>query len=288
MEINKLIKDITPHYNFYRTNGNKLSGSEALESFWEVGDLLVKFVEENKIAPHALYRKIYGKSEGKDDITQKSYITRDFLSRAYRIRNIFNNKIDIKVHFPGLKKFQLFYKAMPFIDNLKYAFIGPSRLKLYKLLNSNRSSTEVMKEISKLRKEKIGIKNPRTQKLVGMEKDKEIFVKFYNHIFDLFQTRNYKEAAVEFEELNTDFIKLLSQNTGAISADGLKMNEFELPEKIDVLWSAYSNLIKRLIEKKDSAVRRRFRRMIPPEKMVRLSEMLYALTSAEKYMNFKL
>jgi len=287
MTIKELIKNIVPHYNKYRQSRNILTGTEAVEVFWDVGDEIEKYIKETNVAPHALYRQIYGKSEGKTNVIQKSYITRDFLSRSYRIRNIFITRADIKKYLPNLQKFRLFSQAMPFIDNPKYQFSGKEKENLYNLLNSNKGYTEIIKQIFSLQKEKIGINNPRTQKLKGMMEDKDIFVAFYNYIYKLFKDGDYQKAQEEISIMDIEFIKILSKNTSALALDGLLMTEFEIPQKVNEKWLDFTNLVKRLITKEDSIERRRFRRLIPSHRMTQLGEMLYLLTTEDLYKTFK-
>lgn len=287
MTIKELINNIIPYYNKYRQNKNDITGTEAVEILWFIGDFLKQYIEETNIAPHALYRQIYGKSEGEQNVAQKSYITRDFLSRSYRVRNIFLKKNDIKKYLPNLLKFRLFYQAMPFIDNPKYRFSGKEKENLYKLLNSNKSYAEIIKEIYRLQKEKIGIKNPRNQKLKEMIGDKEIFVDFYNYIYELFKNADYLKVQDEISMMDTEFLKILSKNTSALALDGLLMTDFEIPEKINEKWINFVVLVKRLISKKDSLERRRFRRLIPSHRMTQLGEMIYLLTAENLYKTFR-
>ena len=91
-DLSNLINSITPLYNIYKENSSILTGTQALEIMWEIGELLNKYIKKNKIKPHALFRDIYGKSENSENIIQKSYITREFQGRCYRIRTIFNSK----------------------------------------------------------------------------------------------------------------------------------------------------------------------------------------------------
>lgn len=288
MNFTDLINDIVPHYNKYRHNKHTLSGTESVEILWNIGDILKKYVEKMKVAPHTLYRQIYGKSEGKTDIVQKSYITRDFLSRSYRVRNIFQNKSDIKKQLPNLKNFHTFYKAMPFIDNPKYRFSGKEKVKLFNLLNSHKNYPAIMREINRLRKEKIGTKNPRTQQLDKLDDDKLVFVGLYNDVFNALRIGSYDAAKKALSLPALKFVEILSLNCGAISADGLMLEKFILPKNLHAKWKAFAIVIQKLIASDNPKERRRFRRLIPPERMIRLSEMLYALTSAEKYKNFRL
>jgi hypothetical protein len=45
---------------------------------WDIGDILKNFINQNDIAPHKLYRIVYGKSDGSENISQKSWVTREF------------------------------------------------------------------------------------------------------------------------------------------------------------------------------------------------------------------
>ena len=287
MTIKELINNIIPYYNKYRQNKNDITGTEAVEVLWFIGNFLKQYIEETKVAPYTLYRQIYGKSESKINVVQKSYITRDFLSRSYRVRNIFSKKSDITKYLPNLQKFGLFYKAMPFIDNPKYRFSGKEKENLFKLLNSNKSYAEIMKEVRRFQKEKIGIKNPRDQKLKEMVGDKEVFVEFYNYIYELFKNTDYRKVQDEINIMDTEFLKILSKNTSALALDGLLMTDFEIPEKINEKWSIFAILIKRLITKEDPLERRRFRRLIPSHRMTQLGEMIYLLTAENLYKTFR-
>jgi hypothetical protein len=176
---------------------------------------------------------------------------------------------------------------MPFIDNPKYQLKGREKARLYKILNSNKSYAEIMKDVHRLQEEKIGIKNPRNQKLKEMTGDKEVFIAFYNYIYELLKRADYQKAQKEIEGMNFDFIKVLSKNTSALALDGLLMVDFETPEKINEKWINFTALVKRLISKKDSQERRRLRRLIPSHRMTQLGEMLYLLTAENIYKTFR-
>lgn len=287
MHIKKLVDDIIPHYNNYRKNRFLLSGVEVLEISWVIGDFLQKFINQNKVAPHTLYREIYGKSDGKENIIQKSYITREFLGRCFRIRKIFKDQNEIIKDLPTLINFNNFREAMPFFDNQKYKLKGEEKENLLKILNSKIENKKIKEYIKNLQLEKIGIKNPRNQKLGQMSEDKEIFVKFYNYIYRLLDLNDYKRACREINDIDIQFIKILSKNVSALSIDGLLMTGFDLPNNLNRNWVEFSGLVKRFIEKKSSLERRRLRRLIPPSRMTQMGEMLYQLTSESLYKTFR-
>lgn len=286
IDTQKLIKEISPLYNSYKQSSRSISGTEALYIMWDIGDLLKTQIKISDIAPHNLYRKIYGKAEGQDDITQKSYITREFLGRSYRIRNIFENKPEIKKYLPNLKRFRLFSQAMPFIDNPKYSFKGKEKKDLFNLLNSDKSYKEIITKVYRLQKEKIGIQNPRDQKLNELEPQKETFVSFYNYLFNLIKNNNYDHIKKEIASLDLSTITILSSNTSTLAQEGLRI--LEIPKILfNHQWSNYIGFLNNLSKQTNAKERRRFRRLISPERIVRLAEMLQAITSETSFKNFK-
>lgn len=283
MSISTLIQEITPLYNEYRSNKSNLSGTEALEIMWEIGNLLKGYIEQNNIAPHTLFWSIYGNAEGTKNIEQKSYITREFQNRCHRIRRIFSAKEQIKQDFPHLKSFTTFREAMPFLDDGKYKLKGKERAQLLVLLNSNQRPQKILEQIKVLQKNKIGIKNPRTQRLFEVEKEKQEFIDFYNHVYRLIKASDYRLCLRELKKIKPEYINILSKNVSALSQEGLKIYELSIPKALKEPWKSFSEIIKNLITQKDAKNRRRFRRLIPPERIVRLADMLYGLLSEDNY-----
>lgn len=286
LNLQKLIGDISPLYNLYKQTSRKISGVKALQIMWEIGGLLKKTIEVSNIAPHNLYRKIYGKAEGQEDITQKSYITREFLGRSYRIRNIFKNKEDIQKKLPNLKSFIPFREAMPFFDNEKYILRGGEKEKLLSLLNSDLNPTLILNKIKLLQSEKIGRKNPRDQKLSELQPQKEIFINFYNYLFNLIKNNNYEFVKKEFTNVDISILIKISSNTSALAQEGVKYIEIPPKSTLNTQWVTYINMLNSLSIQVDAKERRRFRRLISPERIVRLAEMIQAVTSEVSFKNF--
>lgn len=286
LNLQKLIGDITPLYNSYKESSKTIDGASALHIMWLTGDLLMREIENSGVAPHNLYRKIYGKGEGSKDIVQKSYITREFLSRAYRIRKIFRLEKDIERDLPYLKSFILFREAMPFFDNDKYALKGKEKEELLNLLNCKLSASLILKKIKILQKEKIGKKNPRNQKLGEVEPQKEVFINFYNFLFSLIKNNNdYASVKNEIKAFHKS-LPDLSSNTSALAEEGFLFTE--VPEfPLGTEWRFYSEILRELSKKVDAKERRRFRRLVSPERIVRLAEMIHALSSEASFKNFK-
>lgn len=288
MNIASLLQSITPIYNSYQKGQGLLSPTELISLMWDMGEEIEKFVNDQQVAPHSLYREIYGKAEGLKNIKQRSYITREFLGRSYRVKKIFKTRSEIKKLLPRLTATNHFREAMPFFDNPKYILNAKDKQQLLIVINGPIPNNEKERYIKNLQSKKIGIKNPRTQQLGRLEDDKLAFVKFYNDVFNVLKLGSYEKAKKALLLPSAKFVGVLSLNCGAISADGLMLEKFDLPKKLDAKWKAFATVIQKLVADEDPKERRRFRRLIPPERMMRLSEMLYALTSAEKYRNFKL
>lgn len=287
MNLSSLVQQITPLYNKYRESKNTISGREALEIMWDIGDILRQYIDEHNIAPHTLFWSVYGNAEGTQNVAKKSYITREFQNRCHRIRKIFNSKDQIKKDFPCLKSFTTFREAMPFFDNEKYKFEGKEKKDLLALLNSNLQPQKILQKIKLLQKERIGINNPRTQRLHEVENEKQRFISFYNFIYKLARLENYDICLHEAGNVNSDYIKVLSRNVSALSQEGLKFINFNVPDELTSQWEEFSQTVKHLISQKDAKMRRRFRRLIPVERIVRLADMLYGISSEENFINIK-
>ncbi|MBP6925520.1 MAG: hypothetical protein KBC22_00470 [Candidatus Pacebacteria bacterium] len=287
LNLKALIAEISPLYNSYKNTSRDISGTEALLIMWDIGDILKKVIGASKIPPHNLYRKVYGKAEGISDIVQRSYITREFLGRAYRIRNIFLDKKEIKNTLPNLKSFIPFREAMPFFDNKKYMLTGENKNNLIALLNSSSSNRSILDNIKSLQSKHIGIKNPRNQKLNELEDKKQVFITFYNYLFNLIKQTDYKLIMNEISTLDKATLIKLSSATNCLSQEGLVFPE--IPEDhFNERWTKYVELIKFFSTKRDPRDRRRFRRLIPPTRIVRLAEMLQAVSCEESFKNFRI
>lgn len=282
--MNDLIKKIAPLYNQYKQTKSLIDGKDSMLIMWEIGALIKQYVDENNIAPHNLYRKIYGKSEGKENISQKSYITREFLGRCFRINNIFLVKNDILIQLPNLKDFTNFREAMPFFDNPIYKLDGKEFNDLLILLNSNKKSKDIVKRLAGKKKSINNISNSRNQKIQILELEKNSFIDFYNYIFRLKGNETYATAleCIGINDLKT--FNLISKNISALAQEGVLKYPLPEIEIKDQTFNQFYKILKELLSHKDEKIRRRFRRLIPPERIIKLADMIYSLTSESQYL----
>tara|TARA_B100001778_G_C18590684_1_gene632145 strand:+ start:1528 stop:2379 length:852 start_codon:yes stop_codon:yes gene_type:complete len=275
MTVLNLIGKITPIYNNFKSSS---SGLEQMILAWNIGAHLNEYINKNNIKPHALYRQIYGKSEGSDNIDKKSYIPREFQGRCLRIHKIFDSHESIQQTFPSLVSFTSFRECMPFFDNPKYKFKGKDKDNLIALLNSNNSASKVMIKIRVLLKKHIGISNPRTQKLDEVNEEKQTFIDYYNNVYHLQKNDLEQTKKILTKNNYTKSILLdIASSTDALAEDGIKYSVINHDGSNDLVWAKYINLLKSFSIDKNPKRIRRFRRVIETRRIVQLSRMLITL-----------
>jgi len=283
-DITELIRNITPLYNQYKQNKESLSGTQSLILMWEIGDYLKKYIDRNNVAPHNLFRQIYGKSEGKENISQKSYVSREFQGRCFRIRNMFPSKEYIFNQLPGLIDFTSFREAMPFFDNAIYKLKEEEFKQLLVLLNSKVPSSKIIKQLSIQKKAINNITNSRNQKLEQLVNEKKIFIDFYNFIYKLIkENTNYNSALELLGIKEVGLINLISKNLSALAQEGILIVDMPETEIEQEIVNRFYSMLSNLLEPKDEKERRRFRRLIPPERIVRLADIVYSFSSEQQY-----
>jgi hypothetical protein len=76
-----------------------------------------------------------------------------------------------------------------------------------------------------------------------------------------------------------DQIRIIANNTNAISQDGLKFNSKKLElDSVEKIWIDYVKLLDEFMLQSNAKIVRRFRRIIPPDRIVRLTDMLFELS----------
>ena len=285
--VSKLISEITPLYNTYIENRHTISGKDALILMWDIGDILAGYINELDIKPHRLYRLIYGKSEGSSNIIQRSYITREFMGRCYRIRRIFESNDHIESIFPNLRSFTLFREAMPFFDNPKYIMNSEDKEVLIKLLNSDEETKTIFQKIKVLQRRRIGKTNPRTQRLYELEEEKDVFIKSYNEIYKLIRLRDFQKAQDNLQDVSKESLENISSILGSLVSEEVIAPSFKVSEKEPEPFGSLVGVLRKLRREKGMIQRNRFRRLVSPERISRLANMVYALTSEQAYNNYR-
>lgn len=265
--IEKLIAEIAPLNNNYRfaVRAGK-NGREILEIMWDVGEIL-KRNGVRKIHPVAW--KVYGKAQG----IRKSFITRDFLSYCFRIRRFFKQRDQIGKEFPTLKGYSLFREAFPLLENPRFKLKGKELVDLKKILNSAKNITEAKESIVKLKKRKIGISNPRTQRLVEFKYEAQNFFQLYNELKNAIVKNNVKMITKLRESMTLKNTEELSSLVVSLTQEGLKFPQNKVPDNVPLKWKKVWEDLNGLTEKSIED-RNRLRRLIPPSYLMRMAEMM--------------
>jgi hypothetical protein len=283
-EISDLIEKITPLNNRYRDLvDDGASGNEVLHVMWHTGEILNSFVDKHKIKPHALYWQVYGKAEG----IKRSYITRDFLSYCLRIYKYFLNEQKIDDIFPSLRRYSLFREAFPLLENPKYKLDPNQNNKVIQLLNSNNNPQDTKDYLLEIKARKIGLKNTRTQRLEEAKPYAENFRDIYNEVYRLVKNNDHKSINDFVEVFTVGLIKMLSEVVSGLTQENLYIPEIEangsnLPENWQEFIANLKSLIGGSVED-----RNRFRRLVSPNKLFALADMLNAFTIKDGIYNYR-
>ena len=272
----KIIEDIIPYYNEYKNNVNIFKPFKLIEIMWDIGEILNKEINSTGKKPHTLFREIYGKGEGKSNIVQNSYITREFLGRCLRVYKLYENKDHIKSELFNINRVTLFREAMPFLDNVKYKD-KVDRNQLICTLNSHEPYKQKMEYLRLLKKKYINKKNPRTQQLDKMVEHANVFIEFYNYLYQ----NNSAKQKMDISQSSCDLF-VIFRNTQSLSNEEYKKYEQEFIDEPKNIWDDYSNILYDLITDANAKNRRRFRKLIPISKIINLSTMIYKLISKQK------
>ena len=200
---------------------------------------------------------------------------------------MFENKNDIIFKFPNLKDFSSFREAMPFFDNPIYKLSKNDEIDLLNLLNSNKKG--IVKTLDKKKKSINNKLNPRDQKLNELEKEVKSFKIFYNYIYKLIRDLEYENCLTELKinKEGLENLNILTKNLGSLAQEGMiKYEMIDFKYENDQLNNFYL-IIKELMKPSDEKVRRRFRRLIPPERIFKISEYIYSVIAFENYSQMK-
>lgn len=286
MNIWEIINELAPYYNQYKNNKDSINWTDAVWIMWEMGSILEKYINNLWIAPHSLYREVYWKSEWKTNKAQKSYITREFMWRCYRIKKMFLHKEDVKRQLPTLVSFTAFREAMPFFDNPKYKFKWKEKEELLTVLNHSKSGAEALSYVRSLQKRYIWIKNDRNQR--AWEVDLELFKSFYSDLKNLLE-KDYNSAKEEISNYNIseETLKGLSKSMMSMTDDSFVLKPVENNWVNNEIWEWIIEFINKIAYEPTNILRRRVKKYVSDRWLLQLSRMLTALISEEYFRNYK-
>lgn len=277
-----IITEITPLFLQYKS---EKVPEQAIAIMWKIGEILNRYIISTGLKPHTLYRDLYGKSETSINIQQKSYISREFQGRCYRVYKMFKTVEEIRLNLQGLKSISIFREAMPFFDNEKYKI---DREQLYKILiDKNKSAAAILNEVKQLQSSLIGKKNPRTQKLSEMGDETNSFKEFYQYVLSFIKMKNFLDASSLFAKetgLNEKQVKILAKNTEQLVLSNVQHSSLNLVSSVQLV-QKYIETLEELLSPKNIKKLRRFRRLVNNRYVLLLTDMLTALTDEDGYLS---
>lgn len=165
-ELVRLIDELAPVNNRYRVSRDALT---KIETMWDFGAILSKFMLEHGVKLDDLLFKIYDPYSTK----KMSYITRNLGSYAYRINKYFRTREDIRKTLNGLTNYSVFREAFPLFSNPKYNLSEDRKREVLDLLTSQLPPQGLELKLRAIKQQIRPVANPRNQRAneYGVERD---------------------------------------------------------------------------------------------------------------------
>lgn len=276
-----IISEIAPLYNSYQKEINPV---KSIILMWEIGKILNGYIVQLNIKPHALYRELYGKSETSHNTEQRSYISREFQGRCFRVYHMFKDTEEIRSKLKKLKNITIFREAMPFFDNDKYKV---DRQQLYSILTADKTATAILQDVKELQNALINKQNPRTQRLAEMRDAVETFKSFYVYVLSFIRMQDFAISSQKFINetgLTIEQVRELAKNTEQLALTSVVHKPIDLQSTAQHV-ETYIKMIDELLTPGRIKQLRRFKRLVNSRYILLLTDMLYALTDNDSYQN---
>lgn len=283
INLNLLIDEITKANNIYR-DANESPINKIL-ALWDLGNILFKY---NVDKPHTYGWKIQDQTVG--------VIKRMTIARAYRIRQIWERRSYIENTFKEIKGISIFIESLPILDTNGQMYKSLSKKMVDELVkNMNRLSSSNFKKYIKNFKEiyrqgRIGEKNDRERYLKDYISIQNCFLNFYKKLQKIILENkldgiNEIKSKIPLEERKafSNFCLALTSKKNIIF-----YKPFPISSKTEIInFQNVFNFSKKLLEDSNDTRRARFRRVVPPELLVEMSDMLNSIVSEEKIKSYQ-
>ena len=283
INLNLLIDDITKSNNVYR-NTNQAPINRVL-ALWDLGDVLLKHKVDK---PHSYGWKIQDQTIG--------VIKRMTIARAYRIRQIWPERDYVKKTFGGIKGTSIFIESLPILDSNGQMYKSLSKKAVDELIKNMNilSSTHFKKYIKNFKAKygqgRIGEKNDRERYLKDYVNIQNCFLNFYKQLQKLILENKFDDIDELKNQIPLEERKAFSSFCLALTSrkNIIFYKPFPISSKIKMF--EFQNMFiffKELLEDSNDIKRARFRRVIPPELLVEMSDMLNSIVSEEKIKSYQ-
>jgi len=283
INLNLLIDAITKSNNVYRDSNQ--SPINRVLALWDLGDVLLKH-EVNK--PHSYGWKIQDKTNG--------LIKRMTIARAYRIRQIWPKRDNIKKTFGGIKGTSIFIESLPILDSNGQMYKSLSKKAVDELIKNMNilSSTHFKKYIKNFKAKygqgRIGEKNDRERYLKDYVNIQYCFLNFYKQLQKLILENKFDDIDELKNQIPLEERKAFSSFCLALTSKKNIIFYKSFPISSKTKMSNFQNMFnffKELLEDSNDIRRARLRRVVPPELLVEMSDMLNSIVSEEKIKSYQ-
>lgn len=166
--IRDLIDELAPHNNLYRQAARERRPvHEALSHLWDMGEVLRAAGVESITAVASA-------------IQERSYITYDLVSLAFRVRRYFPDRRTIRRRFGKVTSYGAFREAFPLLENERYRLPRARERELVRLLNSGRRGSELRPLIKAMKRDA----SPRRPRGVESRAEAEEFVALFHALLE--------------------------------------------------------------------------------------------------------
>ncbi|MFH1939516.1 MAG: hypothetical protein ABIK21_05135 [bacterium] len=283
INLNLLIDAITKSNNIYRdTNQTPINRVLAL---WDLGNVLLKHKVDK---PHSCGWKIQDKTNG--------LIKRMTIARAYRIRQIWPERGYIEKTFGGIKGTSIFIESLPILDPNGVLLKSLSKklidelIKYMNILPAVQFTKHIKNFKAKHKQGRVGEYNDRERYLKDYVNIQNCFLNFYKQLQKLILENKFDgidelKSKIPLEERKafSNFCLALTSKKNIAFYEPLTINS-----KIKIFeFQNMFNFFKELLEDSNDIRRARLRRVVPPESLVEMSDMLNSIINREKIINYQ-
>lgn len=283
INLNLLIDEITKANNIYRDVEE--SPINKILALWDLGNILF----EHKVdKPHSYGWKIQDQTIG--------IIKRMTIARAYRIRQIWIERSYIKNTFKEIKGVSIFIESLPILDTNGQMYKSLSKKEIDEFIKNMNilSSTHFKKYIKNFKAKygqgRIGEKNDRERYLKDYVSIQNCFLNFYKQLQKLILENKFGDIDDLKNQIPLEERKAFSSFCLALTSrkNIIFYKPFPISSKIKIFeFQNIFNFFKELLEDSNDIRRARLRRVIPPELLVEISDMLNSVVSKEKIVNYQ-
>lgn len=268
--IRDLIDELAPHNNLYRQSvRERRPVHEALGHLWDMGEVLREGGVENISAVAAA-------------IHERSYITYDLVSLAFRVRRYFPDRRTIKRRFGKVTSYGAFREAFPLLENERYRLPRARERELVRLLNSGRRGCELRPLIKAMKREPSPARARGGESRAEAEAFADLFQALFEEVEALLREGSRKEIIRYASRLGPEVLLHLNRQFLSLADESFAPPRHAPPlDDVDPRWRALVDSLL-AVNAGGKAFRNRIRRAVNPMLFVAMGNHVDTLRDEDK------